>query len=52
MAVRNDKVKMAPPHPCDGKFEQPEHLNVDDSNGDVWIVDKGNQRMEVFATIK
>jgi tripartite motif-containing protein 71 len=52
MAIRNDKVKLAQPHPCDGKFEQPEHLNIDDSNGNVWIVDKGNQRMEVFATIK
>ncbi|HKG88321.1 MAG TPA: hypothetical protein VKA95_08340 [Nitrososphaeraceae archaeon] len=50
--IRNDEVKMAQPHPCDEKFDQPEHLNIDDSNGNVWVVDKGNQRMQVFATMK
>jgi DNA-binding beta-propeller fold protein YncE len=50
--VRNDKVKMAQPLPCDGKFNTPEHLNIDDSNGNVWVVDKGNQRIEVFATVR
>jgi hypothetical protein len=32
---RNDKVKMAQPHECDGSFNTPEHLNFD-SNGNVW----------------
>lgn len=51
-AILNDKVRMAQPHPCDGKFDSPEHLNIDDSNGNVWVVDKGNRRIEVFATVK
>jgi tripartite motif-containing protein 71 len=50
--VRNDDEKMAQPHECDGKFNTPEHLNIDDSNGNVWVVDKGNQRIEIFATVK
>jgi hypothetical protein len=40
--VRNDKVMMTQPHSCDEKFEQPEHLNIDDSNGNLCLLDKGN----------
>jgi hypothetical protein len=43
---RNDKVKMAQPHECDGSFNTPEHLNFN-SNGNIWVVDKGSQQMQL-----
>lgn len=31
-----------------GEFKKPEHVNFD-SKGDIYIVDRGNQRMQVFS---
>src|SRR5574339_1128533 len=31
-----------------GEFQKPEHVNLD-SKGDVYVVDRGNQRMQVFS---
>lgn len=33
----------------DGQFSKPEHVNID-SSGNVYVVDRGNQRMQVFST--
>lgn len=32
----------------DGQFSKPEHVNID-SSGNVYVVDRGNQRMQVFS---
>lgn len=32
----------------DGKFSKPEHVNID-STGNAYVVDRGNQRMQVFS---
>ena len=32
----------------DGELSKPEHINID-SSGNVYVVDRGNQRMQVFA---
>lgn len=33
----------------DGQFSKPERVNID-SSGNVYVVDRGNQRMQVFST--
>lgn len=33
---------------CDGELSKPEHVNID-SSGNVYVVDRGNQRMQVFS---
>jgi DNA-binding beta-propeller fold protein YncE len=33
----------------DGEFSKPEHVNID-SSGNVYVVDRGNQRMQVFSS--
>ena len=43
--------KMADYHKCDGKLFRPEHVNID-SSGNVYVVDRGNQRVEVFKPLK
>jgi DNA-binding beta-propeller fold protein YncE len=47
-SVKKDPVKMAENHNCDGKLHQPEHANMDIS-GNLYVVDRGNQRIEVFT---
>ena len=32
----------------DGQFSKPEHVNID-SSGNVYVVDRGNKRMQVFS---
>jgi hypothetical protein len=32
----------------DGQFSKAEHVNID-SSGRVYVVDRGNQRMQVFS---
>jgi DNA-binding beta-propeller fold protein YncE len=32
----------------DGQFSKPEHVNID-SSGNVYVVDRGNERMQVFS---
>ena len=34
----------------DGQFRKPEHVNVD-TNGNLYVVDRGNHRIQVFAPI-
>jgi len=34
----------------DGQFSKPEHVSID-SDGNVFVVDRGNQRVQVFAPI-
>ena len=33
-----------------GQFKKPEHVNID-SNGNLYVVDRGNHRIQVFAPI-
>ena len=46
--VKIDALKMSEPLPCDGKLHQPEHANMD-SAGNLYVVDRGNQRIVVFS---
>jgi hypothetical protein len=32
----------------DGQFSKPEHVSID-TKGNVFVVDRGNQRIQVFA---
>jgi hypothetical protein len=32
-----------------GQLSKPEHVSID-SSGNVYVVDRGNQRMQVFST--
>jgi DNA-binding beta-propeller fold protein YncE len=34
----------------DGQFSKPEHVSID-SEGNVFVVDRGNQRIQVFAPV-
>ena len=34
----------------DGQFKKPEHVNID-TNGNLYVVDRGNQRIQVFEPI-
>ncbi len=34
----------------DGQFKKPEHVNID-TKGNLYVVDRGNQRIQVFAPI-
>jgi DNA-binding beta-propeller fold protein YncE len=47
-AIKSDSVKMAEDHECDGKLHLPEHANTD-SSGNLYVVDRGNQRIIVFS---
>lgn len=49
--VKNNEVEMAKYSECDGKLHQPEHANLD-SLGNLYVVDRGNQRIEVFTPVK
>ncbi|NOJ29681.1 MAG: 6-bladed beta-propeller [Nitrososphaeraceae archaeon] len=49
--VKNDAKKMADYNKCDGGLHRPEHANVD-SSGNLYVVDRGNQRIVVFSPIK
>lgn len=49
--IKNNPEKMAQYDICDGKLHRPEHANVD-SNGNLYVVDRGNQRIEVFAPVE
>jgi len=49
--IKNDPVLMAAYDQCDAKLHQPEHANIN-SNGDLYVVDRGNQRIEVYSPIK
>ena len=46
--VKNDREEMADYDDCDGELSQPEHANVD-SSGNLYVVDRGNQRIVVFT---
>jgi len=48
--IKNDPVRMTAYHKCDGKLHLPEHANVN-SKGDLYVVDRGNQRIEVFSPV-
>lgn len=37
-----------PGEPCAGKFDEPEGVAFNDATGDVYVVDKGNRRVEEF----
>lgn len=45
--VKSDPAKMDEDHRCDGKLHLPEHANTD-SSGNLYVVDRGNQRIVVF----
>lgn len=49
--VKKDPVKMASYNKCDGMLEQPEHANIN-AEGDLYVVDRGNQRMVVYSPVK
>ena len=34
----------------DGELSKPEHVNID-SSANVYVVDRGNERMQVFASL-
>lgn len=46
--VKADPEQMAKSLPCDGKLHLPEHANLD-SKGNLYVVDRGNQRIVVFS---
>jgi len=48
--VKIDRLKMSQDLECDGKLHQPEHANMD-SSGNLYVVDRGNQRIEVFSPL-
>jgi len=49
--VKSDPQKMANYKECDGKLAEPEHANLD-SEGNLYVVDRGNQRIEVFSPVR
>ena len=49
--MKNDPLRMASYHKCDGKLAEPEHANIN-SKGDLYVVDRGNQRIVVYSPIK
>ena len=46
--VKINRTKMSENLPCDGKLHLPEHANID-TNNNLYVVDRGNQRIEVFS---
>jgi len=46
--IKQDPVRMALYNRCDGKLDQPEHANIN-SKGDLYVVDRGNQRVVVYS---
>ena len=48
--IKNDPVAMASYDKCDGKLHLPEHALIN-SKGDLYVVDRGNQRMVVYSPI-
>ena len=49
--VKVDPEQMARPLPCDGKLHLPEHAFID-SKGNLFVVDRGNQRIVVYSPHK
>lgn len=49
--IKNDAEKMANYNDCDGRLHEPEHANLH-PNGNLYVVDRGNQRMQVFSPNK
>jgi streptogramin lyase len=49
--VKENPINMREPLPCDGKLHQPEHAFIN-SKGDLYVVDRGNHRIEVFSQSK
>ncbi len=45
--IKDKPLEMMGPLPCDGKMHKPEHVSVD-AFGNLYVVDRGNQRIEVF----
>ena len=48
--VKNDPEQMANYDDCDGELREPEYVGVN-SAGDLYVVDRGNQRMVVFTPV-
>ena len=48
--IKTDKIKMKGDLPCDGRLNAPETVTVD-SSGNVYVVDRGNQRIVVYSPI-
>jgi len=46
--IKQDPVRMALYNKCDGQLDQPEHANIN-SKGDLYVVDRGNQRVVVYS---
>ena len=46
--VKVDPEQMSEVLPCDGRLHLPEHANLD-SKGNLYVVDRGNQRIVVFS---
>ena len=49
--IKNDPVLMSSYNVCDGKLYAPEHAMIN-SKGELYVVDRGNQRMVVYYPIK
>jgi tripartite motif-containing protein 71 len=49
--IKNDPERMVSYDKCDGKLHEPEHANIN-SKGDLYVVDRGNQRVVVYSPIK
>jgi len=49
--IKNDPIQMASFNKCDGKLHQPEQANIN-SKGDLYVVDRGNQRIVVYSLVK
>jgi NHL repeat len=43
------EVKL-PLEPCEGRFNEPAGLAVNESSGDVYVIDRGNNRVEYFTS--
>jgi DNA-binding beta-propeller fold protein YncE len=49
--IKNDAVRMESYDKCDGKLHRPEHAIID-AKGDLYVVDRGNQRIVVYSPVK
>ena len=48
--VKENPDRMRQTLPCDGKLDQPEHAFIN-SNGDLYVVDRGNHRVVVYSEV-